>query len=218
MMLNSVAISVWKSANAGWGAMIVRPRCKAYRGRTAGIVIAYSLASLLLGCDMSNSQGRAAAARIETLETEKRLILETAARHERELAAVLGRDQSAETELQSIALERESLLASDPLLAASLQGVAEAADNYEQSQTTQQQMDDSAVLTGLLSGAYLALNHEEAARAVTAMSNLEERKQLLTEQRAAIARDIDVQRAAIESCNQRREAIERQLEEERARL
>ena len=193
-MLNSVAKSVWK------------------------IAIACAIVSLLPACDMSNSQSRVAAAKIETLETEKRLLLETIARHERELAAVLERDRNAETELQSIALERESLLASDPLLAASLQGVAEAADNYEQSQTTQQQMDDSAVLTGLLSGAYLVLNHEEATRAVAAMSNLEERKQLLTEQRAATARDIDVQCAAIESCSQRREAIERQLEDERARL
>lgn len=198
--------------------MMVSPRCKASRSCTARVVFACLITSLLPACDMSNSQSRAAVARIETLETEKRLLLETIARHERELAAVLERDRNAETELQSIALERESLLASDPLLAASLQGVAEAADNYEQSQSTQQQMDDGAVLTGLLSGAYLALNHEEAARAVAAMSELENRKRLLAEQRAALARDIDVQRAAIESCNQRRESIERQLEDERARL
>lgn len=188
-------------------------------GRRAAQAAALAISAwLIAACDSADHEKRAIAARLETMEMEKRLLLEQLARLETDTERCRIEVSQAEQEEQMIQREQEALLTANPLIAASLGGAGSAIEEYEQSQTQQRDMDGGAALVGLLAGAYLAMNPGDTANVLAEAELLEQRAKDLALRRSGIERDLEDKEVQTQAARAKLADLEATILEERSRL
>ena len=172
----------------------------------------------LSACNAPGPAQRAAAARIETLEAQKRILLEKLGRLESEQQRIADDAAAAEAEIDAVEREKEVLLANNPLIAASLQGASTALEGFMAAQTNQVAMSEEQALIGLLSGVYLAMNPEDAQRVVSQWSALDERQRTARMNAARLSREHDEKEAATTACREELNAVEQSIQQEEPSL
>lgn len=188
-------------------------------GRRAAQAAALAISAwLIAACDSADHEKRAIAARLETMETEKSLLLEQLARLETDTERLRVEASQAEQEGQMIQREQEALLTANPLIVASLGGAGSAFEEYEQSQTQQRDMDGGAALVGLLAGAYLAMNPGDTANVLAEAELLEQRAKDLALRRSGIERDLEDKEVQTRAARGKLTDLEAAILEERSRL
>lgn len=188
-------------------------------GRRAAQAAALAISAwLIAACDSADHEKRAIAARLETMEMEKRLLLEQLARLETDTERLRVEASQAEQEEQMIHREQEALLTANPLIVASLGGAGSAIEEYEQSQTQQRDMDGGAALVGLLAGAYLAMNPGDTANVLAEAELLEQRAKDLALRRSGIERDLEDKEVQTRAARGKLTDLEAAILEERSRL
>jgi hypothetical protein len=173
---------------------------------------------LITACDSANHEKRVIAARLETMETEKRLLLEQLARLEANAERLRVEASQAEQEERKIQREQEALLTANPLVAASLSGAGSALEEYESSEAQQRRMDGGSALIGLLSGAYLLMNPQDTATVLAESQLLEQQAKDLALRRAGMARELEETEAQARTKREELGALEEAIITERDRL
>ncbi len=173
---------------------------------------------LIIACDSANHEKRVIAAHLETMETEKRLLLEQLARLEANAERLRIEASQAEQEERMIQREQEALVTANPLIAASLSGAGSALEEYETSQAQQRQMDGGSALVGLLAGAYLVMNPQDTAAVLAESQLLEQQAKDLALRRAGMGRVLEETEVQVRSKREELGALEEAIATERARL
>lgn len=172
----------------------------------------------IIACDIADHEKRVIAARLETMETEKRVLIEQLARLEAN-AERLGIEASqAEQEERIIQREQEALLTTNPLIAASLGGADSALEEYESSEAQQREMDGGAALMGILSAAYLLMNPQDTATVLAESQLLEQQAKDLALRRAGIARELEETETQARAKREQLGTLEETIKTERDRL
>jgi len=172
----------------------------------------------IIACDSADHEKRVIAARLETMETEKRVLIEQLARLEANAERLRIEAGQAEQEERIVQREQEALLTANPLIAASLGGAGSALEEYESSEAQQREMDGGTALMGILSGAYLLMNPQDTATVLAESQLLEQQAKDLALRRAGIARELEETETRARAKREQLGALEETIKTERDRL